>query len=394
MITNQSHIGEKRILEMTQDFDTITEFDLHIEDQGEGVQHSVGWGSKETQFHGTAGKEAAQQKVDTSKFGTSVDDDLKPRVAWRGDGTFFTVSDVDPSRNARVIRIFNREGTLQNTSEPVDKLEQALDWRPSGNLIVSSQQLPHRHDIVFFERNGLRHGEFTLSRTVQQKVLEVSWNADSTILAIWIESEKNGKLHRTIQMWTTKNYHWYMKQHIVLSENRDVSGFTWDVENALVAHIFSSTGEYHMFSYALDVFTSTSLDESNSGYVAVVDGAQLLMTPFGYKNVPPPMCALTVDCQSDVQYVTFGPNNAGTQLAVLTNDQIKLYELPIKGEQNKTTILGDIPLPEIISSNQSFAKNPLRQLSWIDEDCLVYTQYDEELQTDMLSVISLLLIKY
>ena len=34
--------------------------------------------------------------------------------------------------------------------------------RPSGSLIASSQRKPHRHEIIFFERNGLRHGEFIL----------------------------------------------------------------------------------------------------------------------------------------------------------------------------------------------------------------------------------------
>lgn len=378
---------------MTQDFDTISEFDLHIEDQGEGVQHSVGWGSKETQFHGSAGKQAAQQKVDTSKFGTSGDDDFRPRVSWRGDGTYFTVSDVDPSRNARVIRIFNREGTLQNTSEPVDKLEHALDWRPSGNLIVSSQRLPHRHDIVFFERNGLRHGEFTLRGTnsVQQNVLEVSWNADSNILAIWIESEEaNGKLQKTVQLWTTKNYHWYMKQHIVLSEGRDITGFNWDVENALIAHVFASSGEYHRLVYTWDVFTSTSLDESNSGYVAVVDDSQLLLTPFGYQNVPPPMSSLAIAATSNVQYATFGPDAAGLQMAVLTNQKIQLLELPVKGLGHAMP-LGELTLPEISSANETYARNPIRQLCWISETQFVFCQYDEELQTDMLCIAKFVL---
>jgi len=29
-------------------------------------------------------------------------------------------------------------------------------------LIASSQRRPHKHDVVFFERNGLQHGSFTL----------------------------------------------------------------------------------------------------------------------------------------------------------------------------------------------------------------------------------------
>jgi elongator complex protein 1 len=62
------------------------------------VQHSVGWGKKETQFHGSEGKQAALKKVDTSKFGASADDDKQARVAWRGDGSFFVCSDIDPSK--------------------------------------------------------------------------------------------------------------------------------------------------------------------------------------------------------------------------------------------------------------------------------------------------------
>lgn len=35
---------------------------------------------------------------------------------------------------ARVARIYNREGILQNTSEPVDRLEHVLDWRYAYNI--------------------------------------------------------------------------------------------------------------------------------------------------------------------------------------------------------------------------------------------------------------------
>ena len=43
--------------------------------------------------------------------------------------------------------------------------------RPAGNLIATSQRLSHRHDIVFFEPNGLQHGQFTLPfSTLEMKV--------------------------------------------------------------------------------------------------------------------------------------------------------------------------------------------------------------------------------
>lgn len=47
--------------------------------------------------------------------------------------------------------------------------------RPSGNLIASTQEKPNRHDVVFLEKNGLLHGEFTLPfRKGQVKVSAVS----------------------------------------------------------------------------------------------------------------------------------------------------------------------------------------------------------------------------
>jgi hypothetical protein len=63
---------------------------------------------------------------------------------------------------ARQFRVFNREGVLQYTSEPLQGLEQALDWKPSGTLIASTLRLPNKHMIAFFEKNGLRHGEINL----------------------------------------------------------------------------------------------------------------------------------------------------------------------------------------------------------------------------------------
>ena len=41
-------------------------------------------------------------------------------------------------------------------------------FRPSGSLIASSQRKPNKHDIIFFEKNGLKHGEFTLPFTIKE----------------------------------------------------------------------------------------------------------------------------------------------------------------------------------------------------------------------------------
>ncbi|SRR6266702_403836 len=210
---------------------------------------NVGWGSKQTQFHGSLGKSAAQapSAAPPSSVGISPDDDLLTRISWRGDGALFVVSAVSPSAGTalrrRVLRVYNRDGALQTTTEAVPGIEHPLSWRPSGNLIVSTQRFgtfpgggkgrEGRHDVVFFEKNGLRHGEFGLrhetpgvgkadvkNRKWGYKVKELCWSADSNVLLVWIEEDAGdiGEsyycasqmiLTRLVQLWTTGNYHWY-----------------------------------------------------------------------------------------------------------------------------------------------------------------------------------------
>ena len=204
---------------MTSAFDIISESALEREDFGEEAQVNVGWGSKTTQFHGSLGKAAAHAPK-PSLIGSSPDDDGLPRISWRGDGAYFVVSSLSPPSSddsatgirRRTIRTYSHTGALMATSEPTPGLEHGLSWRPSGNWIVTTQRYGFhgggqgregRHDLVMFERNGLRRGEFEI-QTVSvpekrsegsdkkwgYKVREVGWNSDSNILSIWIERDE------------------------------------------------------------------------------------------------------------------------------------------------------------------------------------------------------------
>ena len=175
---------------------------------------NVGWGSKQTQFHGSLGKAVAQATTNLDSIGPSPDDDEIHRISWRGDGAYFVVSALSNKSpqsglRRRILRIYNRDAALQSTSEYVAGLEHPLSWRPSGNLIVSTQRFGFpgggagkdgRHDVVFFERNGLRHGEFTLREPSTKTVLddrigwgysvkEVAWSSDSNILSVWVKGQ-------------------------------------------------------------------------------------------------------------------------------------------------------------------------------------------------------------
>ncbi|CAO3564635.1 unnamed protein product [Mortierella alpina] len=374
--------GEGSILEMTKDFDVIAENPIDVEESGEDVSVNVGWGKKETQFHGTEGKQAAQRKVDTSAFTFSSDDDDNHRLSWRGDGTYFCCSSKDKRLGRRVIRVYNREAILQTTSESVDMLEHGLSWRPSGNLIASSQRLPHRHDIVFFERNGLRHGEFTLREANDAVVKELAWNCDSTVLAVWLE-RANGSC---IQLWTMNNYKWYMKQELLFNgEGSAVASLQWDVESALLLHVVTQSGSYQRNQYCWDNYINESLSPNNLGTVAVVDGANLMVTPFRVMNVPPPMCAFTLPVPYAIQHVSFSAQSDGDDMAVLLADQrVAFFEAADKAARPlpEPKLLGLIELAEVPSVL-------VRQIAWVRADTLIGLQYDSDVSADSIVIVKL-----
>lgn len=141
--------GEEKLLLMTKDFDPISEKGLHPSEFGECIPITAGWGSKETQFHGSEGKQAA--KVEAKPPDPAFPwDDKQPRVSWRGDGQYYITSCISPAGGNRKLRVWSRDGSLQYTGEDMNGLEQALCWKPSGSVIASTQRLPNKHMVVFF----------------------------------------------------------------------------------------------------------------------------------------------------------------------------------------------------------------------------------------------------
>lgn len=165
---------------------------------------NVGWGDTSTQFRGSVGKSAESTSTSAPNSSqSSPDDDTLPRISWRGDSAFFSVSSLDPlpspkPGHRRILRMFSRVAGLSSTSEPTSGLEHSLAWQPSGSIIAGTQKLFRgeegadfdSHHVVFFERNGLRRYDFKLREgegAKDSEVKELSWNSDSSILAVWIE---------------------------------------------------------------------------------------------------------------------------------------------------------------------------------------------------------------
>uniref|UniRef100_A0A3P8RRC5 Elongator complex protein 1 n=1 Tax=Amphiprion percula TaxID=161767 RepID=A0A3P8RRC5_AMPPE len=376
--------GQETIIMMTKDFEPITEVGIHQDDFGEGKFITVGWGKKETQFHGSEGKQAAQKKIQEVQPAVAWDD-RRPRVTWRGDGQLFAVSAICPQTGARKVRVWNREGVLQATSEPINGLEQALCWKPSGSLIASTQRHPNKHSVVFMEKNGLLHGDFTLPFSKDQaKVKELLWNSDSTVLAVWLEdmaAGEDGQVNSHIQLWTVGNYHWYLKQSLDFGRDPQKAPVCvcWDPERPLQLHVVSRSWTSITYDWGWMTERSPGLDATDNANVAVIDGEKILVTSFRQCVVPPPMSSFELQLTSPVNQVTFLCRPQGTnQVAAFTaNGQISIYSQD-SGERADKTADGFRTMSHPLVLQKTFRlaallDDPLalRQLLWLEDELFV-----------------------
>ncbi|XP_044219320.1 elongator complex protein 1 isoform X1 [Thunnus albacares] len=376
--------GQETVIMMTKDFEPITEVGIHQDDFGEGKFITVGWGKKETQFHGSEGKQAAQRKNQEVQP-AAVWDDRRPRVTWRGDGQLFAVSAVCPQTGARKVRVWNREGVLQATSEPVNGLEQALCWKPSGSLIASTQRHPNKHSVVFMEKNGLLHGDFTLPFSKDQaKVKELLWNNDSTVLAVWLEdmtAGEDGQVNTYIQLWSVGNYHWYLKQSLEFGRDPQKAPVCvcWDPERPLRLHVVTRSWTSVSYDWGWTTDRSPGLDAADNANVAVIDGEKILVTTFRQCVVPPPMCSFELQLTSPVNQVTFlcKPQRTNQLSAFTADGNISVYGQG-SGEQPEKTADGfrTVSSPLVLQKTLRVAvlqEEPLalRQLLWLDDELFV-----------------------
>ncbi|EPS28691.1 hypothetical protein PDE_03637 [Penicillium oxalicum 114-2] len=328
-------------LYMTREFENVAEITFSAEDLKASQHVSVGWGKRETQFQGKRAKAmrdpTVPEKVDEGKL--SSHDDGRTTITWRGDGAYVAVNTVDEGIR-RVIRVYSREGTLDSVSEPVDGLEGALSWRPYGNLIAGIQRLDDRIDVVFFERNGLRHGQFALrlkpeERETWASEIHLSWNIDSTVLAV--------RFADRVQLWTTGNYHYYLKQEIPLSIDPALPvpiAFRWHQEKSLRLVVGTQLSLVDI-DYVFDVHHGSTAIPDDVGAVAVIDGKTLKLTPLRLAGVPPPMAHNELELDSNVIDVAF--SKSGTRMAVLMDNRFSVFLWSLKTRP--------VPVPILESSH-------------------------------------------
>lgn len=318
-----------KMITMSCTFDPISEMELLSDDFGKKEFITVGWGKKETQFHGSVGKQAAKQKLEFPD--ESIDSSVK--ITWRGDGNLFAVGFA--MNGLRRFKVYDREGNLQYTSERQPGLESNLTWRPSGNLIATTQKLNDKYIVAFFEKNGLKHGEFNIPVNSKTIVEDLYWSPDSEILTLSCKDLEDNT--QKLLLFTTSNYHWYQKQSLIFNGTERIDQIFWDndfnVASNKKLHIILQNGKHYIYSWIWTISHSRGKNSEDDAMVAVIDGHKLLLTGFRQTVVPPPMASLVLELDSDINSVHFAPphkqnnENPNTNaFFVTTKDKLIFFE--------------------------------------------------------------------
>lgn len=351
--------------------------DINISD----LKHvSVGWGHKETQFKGRGAKQREREALRHAGLGDSgplrdptvnevergvllLFDSNATNISWRGDCQFFaistvetvTVADTGDAYPRRVIRVFSRDGELDSVNEAVDGLEHNLAWRPLGALIALTQRGldadgDEAFQVVFYERNGLRHGEFNLRMDPELALVDgLSWSCTLEVLAVQTSEE--------IQLWTTNNYHWYLKQTYPISEK--VLCVKWHPEKPL--HLCVVTASLiSIIDLTTKIVTGPTVMGANDiGMTVVTDGCDAKITPLSRAMVPPPISLREVTFPGQLMDVTTSGDNK--RFAAIGSDQLWVTA-PQADPMDPL-----LPVDVTVDLPQGFAK----QLAFIGEKCLV-----------------------
>ncbi|KAG0673877.1 hypothetical protein C6P42_002503 [Pichia californica] len=345
-------------------------------------QVSIGWGKEETQFKGKGQMQIERQRKLLKNAGLNIDSDnailcdptikelqngnlskfdLKiSEISWRGDCQFFSISCIETikeiNQTRRVIRVYSRDGDLISVSEPIDGQEHTLSWKPQGSLIASTQRRfePEINDlvldIIFFEKNGLRHGEFDsrLNASIDN-IFKIDWSSNSELLLIQLKS--------SIQIWYVKNYHWYLKQEIQTLNNEDIIFTKFHPEKPFKL-IIGTSNSIEIIDMSYTITKGCTLPSNDKGVNLVIDGSTCMLTPFAKANVPPPISYRNLDVNEPINSISISENN--NLISILTNEKFYLFKSNNENLWNFNLIdeynlkdLGSIYPRQIVSFNNN-----------------------------------------
>uniref|UniRef100_A0A7E4VW73 Elongator complex protein 1 n=1 Tax=Panagrellus redivivus TaxID=6233 RepID=A0A7E4VW73_PANRE len=278
-----------KLMALSREFVVDYDVDLYHAAPGKEQLQTIGWGARETQFQGLAGKQKRERiDPDTVPGGLNPNDDRRVLVSWRGDAQYFTVSTVeerpnplkaeDPAAPAKVearhLRVWSRDMELMSQCEPLNGMEPVLSMRPTGNLMAVPRVRDGKRDLWLYERNGQWRSHFTVG-DADSEVVSVGWNIDSTVLLIHLR--RNGV--DLLQFWTISNYDWALKAE---TENQKLLTAKWDPESPRRLHFVTISGQYGF----LEVEPGYN---SRDCLIVSIAGGNVRVTDLTKAPMPPPM---------------------------------------------------------------------------------------------------------
>jgi elongator complex protein 1 len=323
-------------------------------------------------------------------------------IRWREDSKFIAVNVATEDRaDGSVVQKvlvftelleFHALGRLED-GRAIPGLGPALDWSQSLALLASSEVRKGRLVVVFFERNGLRHGEFVVPATYHApdyRVGRVRWNASSDTLAVSVHpvadaarGADDSKQTTVVQLWSRNNYHWYLKQELQLSGEDQLVDLSWDEEvagrlNLVACSAHSQELTLYEHEFAWDIcgveaewpqqhLTQSSrtgagdqeapLQRQSVAVTGVIDGSKLLLTPLHRAMVPPPFALLQATFAAGVNSVVFDAKKE-VLLVLLANGAVFLVENYLTPADARTSAAGLPPPP-----NSDAQKHPGASMS-------------------------------
>ena len=151
------------------------------------------------------------------------------KISWKPDGKFCVINFGVKGTEGRkclvrdnLLNVFKSaakpdadpKGLVQSVSEDaVVGLLNLVAWNPTGNIIAGADQVGDKTRVVFWEKNGLRHLEFSLESWVKE-VKELTYSHDGEILYVEVVTITNT---RELLLYHRANYHWYLKTSLTLT---------------------------------------------------------------------------------------------------------------------------------------------------------------------------------
>ena len=216
-----------------------------------------------------------------------------------------------------------QEINVQSVSEkPIKSMKLPITMMPSGSLIAGFQIIEEsdndvKHKIIFWEKNGLRHGQIELPTFNGHLpfVKSMKFNSDTSFLAVLIDFEGDRSKNSTIPknqilIMHRSNYHWYIKRTIESFET-NIHEFCWlsSKKNQLMLIDLESNFSFYDFQFVYHTSSDVSTKDYDSlSYTANVDFRKVLVTPLSKQVIPPPMSEKVIDLNDQPNSLYFFKN--------------------------------------------------------------------------------------